>query len=228
MSQMAQFRFSFDPVKILLAIVCAALIMALISTCQTAKILESQVSDLTNNQNKLFKRIKNDSLTLYTQAATIMQQNAANEVLKGEAARLELARIDALAKVKTKTIVKTEFELGETVYIDSFPHLKLPRTFGREGKWLSIGGTINRLGRLQIDSIIIPVNYSVAIGDTLRKGFLFRKRDKVVRISVDNPYVNITGVNNVIVEDRKKWYETGAAQFGLGLILGAVIVTALK
>lgn len=223
-----QFRFDFDPTRVLLLIICAALLMALISTCQTTRILEAEITELNQSQNKLFKRIKNDSVTLYTQAGKIMQQNAANEFLKGEAARLELARIDALAKIKTKTIIKTEFELGETVYIDSFPHLKLPRSFGREGKWLSIGGTINRLGRLQIDSIIIPVSYSVALGDTLSKGFIFRKRSKVVRIAVDNPYVNITGVNNVIVQDRKRWYQTGAARFGFGLILGAVIVTAKK
>jgi len=86
---------------------------------------------------------------------------------------------------------------------------------------LQIGGSINRLGRLQLDSIIIPVSYTVAIGDTLRKGLLWRKLDKVVRLGIDNPYVSVTGMNNVIVADRpKKWYETRAFAFALGGIVG--------
>jgi hypothetical protein len=120
--------------------------------------------------------------------------------------------------------VVTQVELGETVYIDSFPHLRLPRSFSREGKFLQIGGSINRLGRLQIDSIIIPVSYTVAIGDTLRGGFFSRKRDKVVRLGIDNPYVSVTGMHNVIVaQPPKKWYETKAFAFALGGITGFAI-----
>jgi hypothetical protein len=117
-------------------------------------------------------------------------------------------------------VIQTEFELGDTVYIDSFPHLRLPRSFGREGKWLSIGGTINRVGRLQIDSMIIPVAYTVAIGDTLRKGSILRKRDKVVRIAVDNPYVSVTGISNVVIRQKKKWWQTDAAKISLGAFIG--------
>jgi hypothetical protein len=133
--------------------------------------------------------------------------------------KLEIKASQAV-QYRTKTVIQTEFELGDTVYIDSFPHLRLPRSFGREGKWLSIGGTINRVGRLQIDSMIIPVAYTVAIGDTLREGSILRKRDKVVRIAVDNPYVSVTGINNVVIRQDKKWYQTDAAKIGLGAFIG--------
>lgn len=159
------------------------------------------------------RRMK-DSSTIHSQAA---QLAAAGTKLRA----LELREPEVVVRYKTKTVVKTEVELGETVYIDSFPHLRLPRTFSREGRWLQIGGSINRLGRLQIDSIIIPVSYTVAIGDTLRKGLLWRKRDKVVRLGFDNPYVQVTGMSNVIVEDKpKKWYETRAAAIAIGGLIG--------
>ena len=137
---------------------------------------------------------------------------------------LELQEPEVVVRYQTRTKVVTQVELGETVYIDSFPHLRLPRTFHRPGKWLEIGGQISRAGRLQIDSIIIPVSYTVAIGDTLRKGLLWRKRDKVVSLGIDNPYVHVTGMNNVIVADRpKKWYETQLAGAVFGGLVGFAI-----
>ena len=140
---------------------------------------------------------------------------------------LELREPEVVIRYQTRTVVKTEIELGETVYIDSFPHLRLPRYFHRPGKWLEIGGQISRAGRLQLDSIIIPVSYTVAIGDTLRKGFLSRKRDKVVRLGIDNPYVTVTGMNNIIVaEPPKKWWQTNAAKVGLGALIGFGIARA--
>jgi hypothetical protein len=76
--------------------------------------------------------------------------------------------------------------------------------------------------------MIIPVAYTVAIGDTLRKGSILRKRDKVVRIAVDNPYVTVTGMSNVVIRQDKKWYQTDAAKIGFGIILGAAVATQVK
>jgi hypothetical protein len=51
-----------------------------------------------------------------------------------------------------------------------------------------------------------------------------RKRDKVVRLGIDNPYVSLTGMHNVIVaQPPKKWYETRAFAFTLGGITGFAI-----
>ena len=165
-------------------------------------------------------RIASDSSKIYSQS---VQLAAAGTKLRA----LELKEPEVVVRYQTKTVVKTELQLGETVYIDSFPHLRLPRSFSREGKFLQIGGSINRLGRLQIDSIIIPVSYTVAIGDTLRKGLLWRKRDKVVRLGIDNPYVSVTGMHSVIVADKpKKWYQTQLAGAVFGGLVGFAICRA--
>jgi hypothetical protein len=162
-------------------------------------------------------RIARDSSRIHSQAVQLAE---AGTKLRA----LQLREPEVVVRYQTRTKVVTQVELGETVYIDSFPHLRLPRSFSREGKFLQIGGSINRLGRLQIDSIIIPVSYTVAIGDTLRKGLFSRKRDKVVRLGIDNPYVSVTGMHNVIVaQPPKKWYETKAFAFALGGITGFAI-----
>ena len=195
---------------IYLAII-GVLVILLLRTCGSLKHTELEL----NTQRTAFvSRIAKDSSTIHSQG---VQLAAAGTKLRA----LELREPEVVIKYQTRTKVQTEIQLAEPIYIDSFPHLRLPRQFSREGKWLQIGGSINRLGRLQLDSIIIPVSYTVAIGDTLRKGLLWRKRDKVVRLGIDNPYVSVTGMNNVIVADRpKKWYETRAFAFALGGIVG--------
>jgi hypothetical protein len=197
--------------------ICLFLLLLLMRTCGALGEAESNAMYLDSLNNEYAVRIARDSSKIHSQG---VQLAAAGTKLRA----LELREPEVVIRYQTRTVLKTEIELGETVYIDSFPHMRLPRYFHRPGKWLEIGGQINRLGRLQLDSIIIPVSYAVAIGDTLRKGFLLRKRDKVVRLGIDNPYVTVTGMNNIIVaEPPKKWYETRAFAFALGGITGFAI-----
>jgi len=200
-----------------LLVICLFLLLLLMRTCGALGEAESNAMYLDSLNNEYVVRINQDSTWMYSQS---IQLAIAGARIKA----LELREPEVVIRYQTRTKIKTEIQLGETVYIDSFPHMRLPRYFHRPGKWLEIGGQINRLGRLQLDSIIIPVSYTVAIGDTLRKGFLSRKRDKVVRLGIDNPYVTVTGMNNIIVaEPPKKWYETRAFAFALGGITGFAI-----
>jgi hypothetical protein len=197
--------------------ICLFLLLLLMRTCGALGEAESNAMYLDSLNNEYAVRIARDSSKMHSQG---VQLAAAGTKLRA----LELREPEVVIRYQTRTKVVTQVELGETVYIDSFPHLRLPRYFHRPGKWLEIGGQISRAGRLQLDSIIIPVSYTVAIGDTLRKGFLSRKRDKVVRLGIDNPYVHVTGMNNIIVaEPPKKWYETRAFAFALGGITGFAI-----
>lgn len=200
--------------------ICLFLLLLLIRTCGALNESESNATYLDSLNSEYTMRIARDSSRMYSQS---VQLAAAGTKIRA----LELKEPEVVVRYQTRTKVVTQMELGETVYIDSFPHLRLPRSFSREGKFLQIGGSINRLGRLQIDSIVIPVNYTVAIGDTLRRGFLWRKKDKVVRLGVDNPYVEVTGMNNLIIADKpKKWYETRAFAFAVGGIAGFAICRA--
>ncbi len=202
-----------------LVTISLVLALMLIRTCGSLASTELEMERLDNANAEYTMRIAQDSAKIYSQSQTIVSSERKYAELEKINAALGIKANQAV-QYRTKTVIQTEFELGDTVYIDSFPHLRLPRSFGREGKWLSIGGTINRVGRLQIDSMIIPVSYTVAIGDTLREGSILRKRDKVVRIAVDNPYVSVTGISNVVIRQDKKWWQTDAAKIGLGAFIG--------
>jgi hypothetical protein len=197
--------------------ICLFILLLLLRTCGALSESESNAMYLDSLNSEYTVRIAKDSSRIHSQAVQLAE---AGTKLRA----LQLREPEVVVRYQTRTKVVTQVELGETVYIDSFPHLRLPRSFSREGKFLQIGGSINRLGRLQIDSIIIPVSYTVAIGDTLRGGFFSRKRDKVVRLGIDNPYVSVTGMHNVIVaQPPKKWYETRAFAFAVGGITGFAI-----
>jgi hypothetical protein len=200
--------------------ICLFLLLLLLRTCGALGEAESNAMYLDSLNSEYTVRIARDSSRIHSQAVQLAEAGT-------KLRTLQLREPEVVVRYQTRTKVVTQVELGETVYIDSFPHLRLPRSFSREGKFLQIGGSINRLGRLQIDSIIIPVSYTVAIGDTLRKGFFSRKRDKVVRLGIDNPYVSVTGMHNVIVaQPPKKWYETQVAGAVFGGLVGFAICRA--
>jgi hypothetical protein len=152
-----------------------------------------------------------------------VQSDKLEAALVKEIKEMEMVKPTEVVKYQTKTVVKTEIQLAEPVYIDSFPHLKLPRPFYKQDKHLTMGGEINRLGTLQIDSLIIPTSYTIAIGDTIRKGLInkiFKVSDPVVRIRVDNPNVQITSMSNFVVRKPPKWYESTPFKIGVGVLIG--------
>ena len=220
---MATAQFDFDPTKILMAIIIIILMMVLISTCQTNLILHDDITELTNANDEFTKRIYDDSVVVYSQKQIILSRDAAIKMLQEDAERLRLKNLQELAKVKTKTIIKTEIQLGEPIYIDSFPHLKLPREFSKVDKWFSINGRINRLGLLQIDSIVSYGSLTYAVGDSAREGFIskiLRRRDSVVRLRIDNPNMYITGMSNIYIRQEKKWWQSQGFAFAFGAIFG--------
>lgn len=229
---MAAAQFNFDPSKILMAIIIVILMMALMSTCQTNLIMHDDISELTSANDEFTKRIYDDSVVVYSQKQAILSKDAAIKMLQAEADKLRLSNVQELVKAKTKTIVKTEIKLAEPVYIDSFPHLKLPKEFTKEDKWFTIDGKINRLGLLQIDSMVSYGTLTYAVGDSAREGFISKiigRRDKVVRLSIDNPNMSITGMSNIYIRQERKWWESKGLAFLFGAIVGGgVILSASK
>jgi hypothetical protein len=113
--------------------------------------------------------------------------------------------------------------------IEKEPHIRLPRTFHIKDKWFEMGGAVNRLGMLQIDSLVSHASFTYVIGDTLRSGFLNKvlgKKDKVLSLKIDNPTMQLDGMSNIVIKEKKRWYETTAFKFGLGVIVGVGVMRA--
>jgi len=217
--------FKFDSLShhAIYGVIILILLLFSFKSCDDRQAAMSDLETMIEYNGQLVSRIAKDSATLVSQAQKIVQSDKLEAALVKEIKEMEMVKPTEVVKYQTKTVVKTEIQLAEPVYIDSFPHLKLPRPFYKQDKHLTMGGEINRLGTLQIDSLIIPTSYTIAIGDTIRKGLInkiFKVSDPVVRIRVDNPNVQITSMSNFVVRKPPKWYESTPFKIGVGVLIG--------
>ncbi len=193
----------------LLITICLILLLLLIRTCTQPC------------PHKLTSTRFEDSTTIATQAQVIAAFDSKEAMQAKQIAALELKLENPVevVKFKTRTVIKTEFKVADTVIIDRVPHLRLPLKFYKAEKFWVIGGQLTTKGNLQIDSLIMNADFTYAVGDTIRKG-LFKRRDKVIRMRIDNPSMQITGMNNIYIKQDKKWYQTTAFKVGVGALIG--------
>ena len=174
---------------------------------------------------RLKHTIYEDSIVIASQRKVIAQagSDAAKQAQQIAELEVKVKNASEVVRIETRTIIKTQIKLGDTVMIDKQPYIQLPKPFLKSTEWYTIGGMINRLGWLQIDSLVIPAKFTYAVGDTMRTGFvnrIFRKSDQVVRMRVDNPNVQVVGLENIYIKQDKKWHQTTAFKMGVGAIIG--------
>ena len=174
-----------------------------------------------------------DSIVIASQKKIIAQagSDAAKQAQQIAELEVKVKNASEVVKIETRTIIKTQIKLGDTVMVQGKPYIQLPKPFLKTTEWYTIGGMINRLGWLQIDSLVIPAKFTYAVGDTMRTGFvnrLLKKKDTVVRLRVDNPNVQVVGLDNIYIKQDKKWHQTTAFKVGVGVLIGVVAVKAAK
>ena len=174
-----------------------------------------------------------DSIVIASQRKIIAEKNsdAARQAQQIAELEVKVKNASEVVKIETRTVIKTQIKLGDTVMIDKQPYIQLPKPFLKATEWYTIGGMINRLGWLQIDSLVIPAKFTYAVGDTMRTGFvnrLLKKKDTVVRMRVDNPNVQVVGLENIYIKEDKKWHQTTAFKVGVGVLIGVAVVKAAK
>jgi hypothetical protein len=185
-----------------------------------------------SNDYRLKHTIYEDSVLIASQKKIIAQSgsDAAKQAQQIAELEVKVKNASELVKIETRTVIKTQIKVGDTVMVNNYPMIRTGKPFLKTTEWYTIGGMINRLGWLQIDSLVIPAKFTYAVGDTMRTGFvnkLLKKSDKVVRMRVDNPNVTITGMQNIYIKEEKKWHQTNAFKLGVGMLIGvAVGVTA--
>jgi hypothetical protein len=196
-------------------------------------LLLKSCGDGVESDYRLRHTIYEDSIVIASQRKVIAQSGTDAAKQAQQIAELEVKVKNAVevVKIETRTIIKTQIKLGDTVMIDKQPYIQLPKPFIKQTEWYTIGGMINRLGWLQIDSLVIPAKFTYAVGDTMRTGLinrLLKKKDTVVRMRVDNPNVAITGMSNIYIKEDKKWHQTTAFKVGVGVLIGVAVVKAAK
>jgi hypothetical protein len=219
----------FERAAYFLAILFLA--FSLIKEAVTRTNYENDLHDLLIENIDLKKEVLEDSSKIYSMKMSIAD---ADLMIKSQKETIELLNISSpkeVIKWRTKTIIKDTLFVATPIEFDSTQYLQLPQNIEKHNKWYSLSGEINTKGYLKIDSLVSFANFSYAVGDTMRSGLVNRmlgRRDRVVRLHIDNPHIELSSMQNIYLREQKKWYETTLFQFGAGFLVGATFMGVAK
>lgn len=178
---------------------------------------KNQISKL-DIQNQFFtQKINDKNQTIVEQEQVILSQK--------DAIALNLLEIDRLIKIKSQVRIKSIIDIDtifipytdiDTIYYkDSCDFIE--KKFFVANDYYVFGGVTKKNGIL-LDSVSFNNNMKITIVNK-RMG-LFKKSKPIVEVVYENPYVKTKQMNNVIIEDKKKWYQRNGTWFGVGIGLG--------
>jgi hypothetical protein len=223
--------------RVIYVLLFIVIIVLLWRSCESERDRSKLVSQLGEYKlkEKVFEvqRLK-DSSTLATQTQTIMTQK---DAISMGLLELEKSMKEVQSQVKQKsttTIIEKQVpfipdgyadttgvvknENGEVIRRDS---VAVPSRFKLNEKWFNVDGYVKKDG-LIIDSLSIPNKTIVTIGYK-KAGFLNLSKDAVVQVKNENPYVNVTGLDNIVIKKKKKVWQNPLVQIGVGVVLGYYI-----
>ena len=192
----------------------------------------SRLAEVTNyaakvereNAHLKIKRLA-DSSKIASFRLAMAESDSEIDRLRYLASKTETKRPVAAVSASVRVLVHDTVFIDSPVLIDSIPHLKLPAPIQKHTRWYSFTGNLTEHGYLSIDTFAVNAELTWAIGDTVRAGFfnrLLRKRDKVVRLHIDNPLIEVKGLDAVIVPNRPKRFGYFLSGLGVGIIAGKV------
>jgi hypothetical protein len=209
-----------------LVFIIACLILMLFRSCDLSREYLTELKKQDSEIQEFKKTRLQDSSFIYTQDLIIKIKSAEIQKNEQEIFALRVMKIQKPKEVvqfKTRYIIKTEIPIAQTEIIDSVNYLRVPVSFSKGERWFSINGQILSTGTLLIDSLITNGQFTYSVGDTMRNGFinrLFKKSDQVVRLHIDNPNIQLHGMSNIYIKDRKKWFETTGFKIAFGAFIG--------
>lgn len=155
----------------------------------------------------------NDSQTIYRQAVQIKELRAAlitmDELLE-QARKAGVKRADRVAKIDLNNRIVSEAKSDrDVIVLDSLPSLPLPAKFESGDRYYSMHAIIDTSGRMTVD-VSSYGSATVIWGDTVRGGFfnkILRIKDPTLTVVIDNPNLNVAGLDNISLKKRKRFYE---------------------
>jgi hypothetical protein len=162
--------------------------------------------------------LKNFKDSVYESMQVIISNEVAKKLSVEKTLGVDKPRIIVQTRIVTK-IDSFFVETKDTIKVSE--DLNLP--FETKTDYYTISGKVRKNGVL-FDSLYFPSKLTWSLG-TDKKGF-FKPKESVVRVSSNNPYVNIKGMDNFVVKNEKKWYQSGGFWVGAGFLSG-ILTTSL-
>lgn len=203
------------------------LILFILRSCSIVADLNNDYIDINKKYNQISITHQKDSSKIYSMAVNLED---ANRKIIG-LSLIKLKKPKEIVKIEYRTKVATEIQLSKPISVDSSLYMKLPQNFNQNNKWFSLNGVITTKGSIKIDSFNTFGTFTYAVGDTIRNGLfnrLLRKKDHIVRLHIDNPYMNVTNLENIYIREDKKWHQTRVFNILFGAVIGFGVANQVK
>jgi len=222
-------------VVLLLLLVCL-LVCGYLTTLAELSRFKNQINKLEFSQQSYEETIAENGARIVEQEQLILSQK--------DAIALKVLEIDDLKKIKSQVVVNTitkvdsvfvPFTETDTIVvsitdtinnIDTIgTYLRVPTAFSVDTQWYGMNGTITTKG-VNLDSLYFMNKQKVTIGS--RSEGIFKKPKPIVLIENENPFVETTGMQNIVIQNELKWYEKKGLWFGVGVGVGVLVPVLIR
>ncbi len=153
-------------------------------------------------------------------AASLLEQDRLKELgIKRVEVNVALkTRIEVLEK-EAEFVVPPTVLYRDTSYNDvdtTLKYIRVPSTIKYVDEWAKLYATVD-FPVSTFDTIIFWSAPEITLG-WQKQGFMKRKQRSVIYTN-ENPYVIVTDMKNVIIEEPKKWWQTDVAKVSAGVII---------
>lgn len=208
--------------KLSLVVLIIAVILLVWDGCSKKAQLSAFQRDMSKfdiSTQKFTQKLNENNQTIVQQEQVILSQK--------DAIALNLLEIDRIKKIKSQVRIKSVIDIDsvfipyitteiDTMYINN-PCDFLEKKFALSNQYYSFSGITKKDGVL-LDSVSFNNDMSITIANK-KMGFL-KKSKPIVEVVYKNPYIKTTKMNNVVIEENKKWYQKSGTWFGVGIGLG--------
>jgi hypothetical protein len=179
---------------------------------------QNKLSNYKLKEQVFTERINKDGNRIAEQKQTILSNKEALE--QGLLMINDFNNVKSQVIVKTRTRIDSVFIPFEIVKRDTqIVYTSFDKRFILVTKDYAIYGQSLRNG-VRLDSLFFDSQATITIGN--KSQGIFRKSKPVVQINYDNPYIQTTSMQNVIIQEDLKWYDRKRNWFGIGMGLGLV------
>lgn len=200
---------------VILIIIIAVLSVILFQTCEEKQMQFHQYTNKIEYLNDSVRTYKNKYGQEVKTRLALQGDNKQLGVLLGQTEKELNELTKKYKRVKTAVEVKTVFNI-DTLFVpfDTPTDFTFKRPFVEEKVHYRIKGMVSNKG-ITFNDISIPSTLSLVIGE--RKNGLFKSRTISIDANVDNPLINIEGLESYIYKPKIKRWGVGV-QFGYDVL----------
>ena len=217
-------------------LVVVGVILALIYTSRTRiRTREATISALESSATTFVRKSIRANEEIAVQKAIVLRKQDAIEagLLREERLKeLNMKSVEENVKLTTRVeVLEREASFvkppviiyKDTSYnnVDStLRYIQIPTSIKYEDKWASLYATVD-YPKSMFDTISFISVPEITLG-WQKQGFL-KRAERTVIYTNENPYVTVLDMQNVIIEEPKKWWQTDVAKVSAGIVAFEIV-----